>query len=344
MPRRWMTVAAALIALLALGGPSAQPEPQGSREAVRLAIAKEDMSALRSALAALARATSVDAAADAFVQVIEAMPRNREFRARFEAALAHPETPAPERWEGYWLFVLVPGWLYVTDPETGADLSRVQSVLNSLGLASRRVPLEENGTIEANAQLLADYVEQLEVEGRCLILVSTSKGGPETHLALRRLQRAGHANDVAAWVNIGGLLNGTAVADYWSTWPRSWLAAVGFALRGHGTASIESMRTDAGRIRFASVSLPPHLLVVNYLGVPMAADVHSGVRDRYQLLSKDGPNDGLTLLADAIVPQGVTLVGRGLDHFLADPNQDRIVAAMALAVLDTLGDQRGRGP
>jgi hypothetical protein len=335
-----MTVAATLVTLLAQGALwSAEPEARGSREAIRLAIAEEDASALRSALAALAGATSVDAAAQAFVQAIEAVPRNHQFRARFEAALAHPETPTPKGTEAHWLFILVPGWLYLADPETGADLSRVQSVLSSLGLASRRVPLEENGTIEANAQILADYVERLEVEARRLILVSTSKGGPETHLALHRLQRADHAKHVAAWVNIGGLLNGTAVADHWSTWPRSWLAAVGFALRGHGTASIESMRTDAGRTRFASVSLPPHLLVVNYLGVPMAADIHSGVRDRYELLSKDGPNDGLTLLADAIVPQGVTLVGRGLDHFLADPNQDRIVAAMALAVLDTLGDQ-----
>jgi hypothetical protein len=235
--------------------------------------------------------------------------------------------------------VLVPGWLYVTDQETGADLSRVQSVLSALGLASRLVPLEENGTVEANAEIIANQIEALEMGGRRLILVSTSKGGPETHLALDRLRQAGRANRVAAWVNIGGLLNGTAVADHWSEWPRSWLAAVGFALRGHGTASIASMTTGASRARFASASLPPHVLVVNYLGVPMSSDVHSSVRDRYELLAEHGPNDGLTLLADAIVPQGVTLVTRGLDHFLADPEQDHVVAAMARAVLDTLEDE-----
>ena len=116
------------------------------------------------------------------------------------------------------------------------------------------------------------------MDGRRLILVSTSKGGPETHLALDRLRQAGRGNHVAAWVNIGGLLNGTAVADHWSEWPRNWLATAGFALRGHGTASIESMTTEAGRTRFAGASLPPNVLVVNYLGVPMSSDVHSGVR------------------------------------------------------------------
>lgn len=336
-------VAAALLAFLGGAVSSrAQSDVQREREAVRLAIAKEDTPALRDALAALARTTSVDAAADVFVQAIEAVPRNREFRARFDAARASGVTPIPERSRERWLFVLVPGWLYVTDPETGADLSRVQSTLRLLGLATRLVPLEENGTIEANAEILARELERLEADGRRLILVSTSKGGPETHLALDRLRQAGRADHVAAWINIGGLLNGTAVADHWSRWPRSWLAAAGFALRGHGTASIGSMTTEARRPHFATAALPPDVLVVNYLGVPRSSDVRSGVRDRYELLAEHGPNDGLTLLADAIVPQGVTLVARGLDHFLADPEQDRVVAAMAKAVLDTLEDEGAR--
>lgn len=330
-------VAAVLVAFVGgLPALRAESEVRNEREAVRLAIAKEDTPALRDALAALARTTSVDAAADVFVQAIEAVPRNRAFRARFDATRASGLTPLPERSRARWLFVLVPGWLYVTDPETGADLARVQSVLRSLGLATRLVALEENATIEANAEFLAREIEQLEADGRRLVLASTSKGGPETHLALDRLRQAGRADHVAAWINIGGLLNGTAVADHWSTWPRSWLAAAGFALRGHGTASIRSMTTSARRPPFAAASLPPHLLVVNYLGVPMSSDVHSGVRDRYELLAEHGPNDGLTLLADAIVPQGVTLVARGFDHFLADPDQDRVIAAMAKAVLETL--------
>lgn len=144
---------AVVIVAVAVDVPSlrAQPVAQKEREAVRMAIEQEDTPALRDALAALARTTWVDAAAEAFVQAIEALPRNRQFRARFEAALGPGDTAPPERSEGRWLFVLVPGLLYITDPETGADLSRVQSVLGSLGLASRLVPLEENGTIETNA-------------------------------------------------------------------------------------------------------------------------------------------------------------------------------------------------
>lgn len=342
MPRRWV-IAAIVLALVTVTAPAlrAQSEPQPRLAAVRSAVAQENTPALRDALAALARASSIDAAAQAFASEIDRVPRNREFRVRFEAALAAGAASVAEESKARWLFLLVPGWLYQTDPETGADLSRVQAVLGSLGLASRLVPLEENGTIEANAIALASEIEQLEGDGRELILVSTSKGGSETHLALDRLRQTGRAQHVAAWVNIGGLLNGTAVADHWSEWPRSWLAAAGFALRGHGTASIESMTTEARRARFATVSMPPHVLVVNYLGVPMSSDVHGGVRDRYELLAEYGPNDGLTLLADAIVPQGITLVEPGYDHFLAMPDLERRAAALTIALLQTLEEPEG---
>lgn len=316
--------------LVALASLAAAAEPPTS---IAEALSRDDVPALREALAEVARTTSVDAAADAFVRAIEAVPRNRAFRALYESALAGTLTSRSGK--GY-LFVLVPGWLYRTDPETGADLARVRSVLASLGLGTRLVPLDENGTIEANASALVTEVERLEDAGRQLILVSTSKGGPETYLALDRLRQTGRANHVTAWVNIGGLLNGTAVADHWSEWPRSWLAAAGFVLRGHGTASIDSMTTKASRARHAAASLPSHLLVVNYLGVPTSSDVHGGVRERYELLAKFGPNDGFTLLADAIVPQGITLIEPRYDHFLAMPDLDRRAAALTLALLETL--------
>jgi hypothetical protein len=48
----------------------------------------------------------------------------------------------------------------------------------------------------------------------------------------------------------------------------------------------------------------------------------------------------MTLLADALVPQGVTVVERGLDHYFAAPDLDRRIAAMAQAVLETLAEPR----
>ncbi len=191
--------------------------------------------------------------------------------------------------------------------------------------------------MEANAVTLAAEIERLPPDGRRLILVSTSKGGPETHLALDRLRQAGRAGHVAAWVNIGGLLHGTAIADYWDTWPRSWLAAIGLTLGGHDARAIPTMTTAASRARIAASQLPAHVLVVNYLAVTRERDLTDWTRGNYALLAEHGPNDGLTLLADAIVPQGITVAELGFDHFFRTPDLDRRIAAMILSVLALLG-------
>jgi hypothetical protein len=287
----------------------------------------------------LRAATSLDEAAELFARTLGAVPRNREFRVRYERELAVPTLPREASRE---LFLLVPGWRYRTDPATGADLAQVQRVLEGLALATRLAPIDENGTVEANAAALAAEIERLAPDGRRLILVSTSKGGPETHLALDRLRQEGRAGQVAAWVNIGGLLHGTAIADHWDTWPRSWLAAIGLALGGHHARAIPTMTTAASRVRVAASQLPLHVLVLSYIGVPRERDLTDWTRSNYAILAEHGPNDGLTLLPDAIVPQGITVAEPGFDHFFRTPDLDRRIAAIAMALLATLDGARER--
>lgn len=320
-----------LLAFAALACAAAEPP---GRAAVADALEREDVPALRAALAALARAESIDTAAQAFAAAVIALPRNREFRARFDAARAG-DPGAPAAGAGY-LFVFVPGWLYRTNPGSGADLARPRAVIGAMGLATRLVPLDENGTVEANGAALAAELGRLAGDGRRLVLISTSKGGPETHLALDRLGRSEGAGHVAAWVNIGGLLNGTALADYWIGWSQRWIAAIGFAFLGHDTEAIPSMATGPRRARFGELRLPPGVLVVNYIGAPLTTDLRPDVWGDFELIAPHGPNDGLTLLADAIVPQGVTVVERGLDHYFAAPDLDRRIAALAATLLGEL--------
>jgi hypothetical protein len=332
---------ALLAVALALVPVGARGETPDAPDAVGAALARADTAALRDTLAALSRAASVDAAAQAFAESVDALPRNRDFRARLEAAGAEA-SDGPHAAAARYLFLLVPGWRYRVNAHTGADLSRPRAVLERLGFATELVPLDENGTIEANASALADAIARQEAGGRALILVSTSKGGPETHLALDRARRSGHAAAVAAWVNIGGLLNGSAIADYWAAWPRRWLAALAFAFQGFDIASIDSMTTETSRARFAAAALPAHVLVVNYVAVPMSWEVTSLSQGGYMTLVEHGPNDGLTLLADAIVPEGMTVLARGLDHFYATPDLDDRIAAMARALVRLLEERATR--
>jgi hypothetical protein len=328
----------ALVALAALVGAAAEPIGQAT---VVDALQRGDIPATREALAAIARESSIDDAAKAFAAAVESLPRNREFRARFDALRADGEPVVPADAARY-LFVFVPGWLYRANPDSGADLARPRAVLGAMGLATHLVPLDENGTVEANGAALAAALAQLAGDGRRLVLVSTSKGGPETHLALDQLRRSDGAGHVAAWVNIGGLLNGTARADWWMEWPQRWLAAVGFAFLGRGTGAIPSMMTAPRRARFAELRIPGGVVVVNYIGAPFTADIRPDVRADFEVIAPHGPNDGLTLLADALVPQGITVVERGLDHYFSALDIDRRIAALAAALLGELEAPAGR--
>jgi hypothetical protein len=290
-----------------------------------------DVPALRETLAAIARTSSIDDAAKAFVAAVESLPRNRAFRARFDAS--HAAGPAAPASGTDYLFVFVPGWLYRANPDSGADLARPRAVLGALGIATHFAAIDENGTVEANGAALAAELDRLAADGRRLVLVSTSKAGPETHLALDQLGRSDRARHVAAWVNIGGLLNGTPRADWWMEWPQRWLAAFGFAFLGRTTEAIPTMMTAPRRARFPELRLPPGVLVVNYIGAPLAADIRPDVRADFEVIAPHGPNDGLTLLADALVPQGITLVEPGLDHYFTAPDIDRRIAALAAVLL-----------
>ena len=333
---------ALVLLLLGLAAPLRAAAAEEASPALLIADAlhRGDIVTLREQLAAIARTSSIDAAAKAFAAGVESLPRNRGFRARFDAARAS-DPMLPAAGAGY-LFVCVPGWLYLSNPDSGADLARPRAMLGAMGLATRLVPLDENGTVEVNGAALAAELERLAGDGRRLVLVSTSKGGPETHLALDQLGRSNGAGHVAAWVNIGGLLNGTARADYWMEWPQRWLAAVAFAFLGRGTEAIQSMTTAPRRARFPELRVPRGVLVVNYIGAPLTADIRPDVRDDFEVIAPHGPNDGLTLLADAIVPQGITLVEPGLDHYFAAPDLDRRIAALAAALLGELEAPAGR--
>jgi hypothetical protein len=56
---------------------------------------------------------------------------------------------------------------------------------------------------------------------------------------------------------------------------------------------------------------------------------YGSVRSRHVRLRKGGPNDGLTLLADELLPNGIAVIEPGIDHFYAAPDIE--VKSVALA-------------
>ncbi len=296
----------------------------------------------RETLLDLARTTSPDTATALFADALLVDARNHALRLSFEqelAAVQRGDAPLPAGLRQDVLILLVPGWLYVTQPETGADFARARRVFDAQGLRHELLRTHESGTIEENARIIADAIRHRSDQYRALILVSASKAGPEVGEALSLLDYQQRAHAARAWVNIGGILKGSPLADWAARWPQRGLVGLLAPFKGWTLPSVDSMRTVPSRARAAAWRLPPRLRVVNYLGVPFSGDITRGGRFGYRRILSQGPNDGLTLLPDAVAPGGATLVKLGLDHYYLDPRIDQKTAALARLLLRELGDE-----
>ena len=283
---------------------------------------------------------SVDFAALYMADRILRAPENREFRMaydqtrqRMRKTLPRGVVQLPATAAGYEV-IFVPGFLYQRYPITGADLAAPRATLEKVGLSHFFVETVEDGVIEANAEIVMSAIRARARSGRRMVLVSVSKSGPEVALALTRLG-PDETRAVAAWVNVAGTLQGSPLADDESFQIENYTGKIDMA-------GVESMGTARSRRRFAAFRIPDHVLVVNYIGVPLLGSVSMLASKGFFHLRAFGPNDGLALLPDLIVPGGVTLAEVGHDHFLFDEEVDVTTVAMTITVIEHLEKPNGR--
>ena len=278
---------------------------------------------------------SVDLAASIFATRLAEGPLQRRLVERLREDRVAEATTLGSRYT----IVFVPGWLYDSHGEsTGADFAAPRALLSQLGIDHVMVATHENGSIEENARLIEEALAKLLGEGRELIVVSSSKGGPEVAVALASMGQT--ASRIAAWLNIGGLLRGTALADEATEAPKKWFVNTLLWWKGWRRDGLLSLTTYAASSRRPEdVSLPDHLLVVNLVAVPLSCDVSKRARDGYRSLRASGPNDGLTLLTDAIWPGGETLVIPRTDHFFSGVEVDRLAVAVLRTIEQTIEER-----
>lgn len=296
------------------------------------------------ALKEISRETSPDFATIFFINHILSEHNNEKFQSGYSAELRRIESLIHQRkWslvvrtalKGYKI-LFIPGFHYLSDPTSGADFSGQRQLMHQLDLNVQLAAIEEDGTIEENAAIIARIVRAESRNHAKLILVSTSKGGPETALALGRVLEPGETTSVKAWLSVGGLIHGTFLADRVMSWPKSWVARVIFSAEKIDFRSLPGLTTTTSRSRMEGIRLPPHILVLQYIAAPLSGDIADDVKGRYTYLRQYGPNDGLTLLADELLPHGFTVLEPGLDHFYRDPEINLKSLAIANLVADAL--------
>jgi hypothetical protein len=283
---------------------------------------------------------SVDFAALAFARALGADDRSRALQAAFDQAFrdgADHSADALRRPGAFPYTVLfAPAWLYRTYPEDGANFDRQRQLLDRLGIANRVIASGETASVEDNAAIIAAAVREASRDGAHLIVVSTSKSGAEVGLALSRLLAPEETASVVAWLNAGGALRGTPLADSAVRPPNSWVTRGIFWVTGWAWGGLTSMMTEPSRQRLQGARLPESIAVVNLVAVPVSGSVGRKLSWTYRSLHSHGPNDGVVLLADSVWPGGANLVALGADHFLAALQQDvyglALMRALDLAV------------
>jgi hypothetical protein len=284
---------------------------------------------------------SLDFATLYFADRIARIPVNRRFRAAFDQArndarktFSEGRVKLPAR-AGDYEAVFVPGYLYKRLPVLGTNFAAPRAALKRVGLAHYFMETKEDGAIETNADLVATVIRARAQNGRRLILISASKSGPEVALALTKLGPA-ETRHVAAWINAVGALQGSPLAD------GRLLPEVEQRAGEIDGAGVESLTTERSRRRFDSFRVPEHILVLNYLGIPVTGSVSSLGGLGFSYMKKYGPSDGITLLPDAIFPGGVTLAELGRDHFLLDQQIDVTTVALMTTVIRWLEEAGGK--
>ncbi len=323
-----------------LGGPS--QNPRLGNQTARTDEQYRAAALNRQTLNAISQKTSPDFAALFLIKQLLSNPRNLKFQTdylaetkRIKSDLKRDEwsriaRPALKKYE----VLFVPGFHYVTDKSSGADFANQLQFFRELGVRVALLRTKEDGTVEENAAIIAANIRALN--DASAILVSTSKAGPEVALALGEMLAPDETTRVKAWISVGGLMRGTPLADYATTWPQSWIVRLMFRYSRTGFQGIPGLTTAASQARMERIRVPARIVIVEYIAVPLSGDIHGSVKSRYVRLRKDGPNDGLTLLADEFLPNGIAVIEPGIDHFYAASDIEAKSVAVANVVAEAL--------
>lgn len=290
----------------------------------------------RDSLRQIAREFSVDFAALFFADIVLAQPNNAAIQRTYLENLKKVHEGRQVFPKKDILIMLVPGYDYKENGKvTGADLNRPRQLLQRAGYDVAFVDIDPIGSVEENAQYLLWQIKQHP--RRQILVAGPSSAGPAIHLVLGSPENRRDIRNVKAWLNMGGVLQGVPVLDRFSSGPKGWLFSTIIWFKGWKKHSFESMYAKVSRERFQRLSVPQHVQIYNFLGLSLSGNISRFAADKYMMMREDGPNDGLTLLADSIAPNSLTIFSPHSDHFFAeDPEIDAKTQALLLTIVGRL--------
>jgi hypothetical protein len=258
-------------------------------------------------LAALAREHGVDFATAACYQALRAHPVHGSFASELESL------PLPREGGAAGPVLIVPGLVWESYPELGADGALVLEVARRVGFAAERIPVSGRGTLTANAQTILRYLAGYP--RRDAWLISVSKGSADLRFAMSGRFGAFPWDKFAGWVNLCGSPNGSDLAALLTSgWLRRLSARV---LCLSSRIPFEAMlEISSQHPSWRGVAAPPTgFPVINIVAMPLRWHLSRMLEARHRMLSMLGPNDGVVLCANAFLSHGLIYPLWGHDHY-----------------------------
>lgn len=281
---------------------------------------------------------SVDFAALFFAHQLLSQPGHDALQAEFLANLRKVQSGTAVYPHQDTLIMLVPGFDYAANgPKTGADFAQPRKLLGEAGYEVNFVAINPLGGVEENAAFLAAEIRRHP--GRRIAIAGASSAGPAIHLALGKLLTPEELVGVKAWLNLGGILQGSPVLDQVASGPKGWIFSAVLWFKNWPRASFDTMCPTVSRERAEGLKTPEHIAIYNYLGLSLSGNISDFARDKYGMMHHLGPNDGLTLLPDIVAPHSLTVLSPTTDHFFAeDPAINQKTLALLLTIMERMKD------
>jgi hypothetical protein len=212
--------------------------------------------------------------------------------------------------------VIIPGAFYREHHDTGADGARIMAIVKSMNCPVDCVPVESFGSLARNASLIADWL--LQHGDKRVVFISLSKGSADmkTALALRNAKEL--FSNVAAWISLSGLPQGTALVSWLRRQPLRKLGVrLLLRLRNQNYSVVEELRPEGDGPLAVWPSLPSHLRIIHVVGFPLRRHLaHRWAARGYERIAPLGPNDGGgLLLGDVTLLPGTVFPVWGADHY-----------------------------
>jgi hypothetical protein len=242
----------------------------------------------------------------------------------------------PRAWSADATLVIVPGAFYRENPRSGADGRILREIAERLGCPTELIPIVSRGSLRRNARIISDWL--MEHRRQSVILASLSKGGADVKMAMAQPDAARAFENVAGWINLCGILDGTPMAEWLlSRRPAALLNRIYFTLRGQGLGFLRELYYAPGCPLDFELRLPAHIRMVTVAGFPLSKHMSTRLARRcHRRLASFGPNDGSLILADVCASPGLIYPLWGADHYLRPQAH---VRELVLALLQYLGEE-----